>query len=85
MQAISLFPTGTLVELNTGEVGIVVAQNGARRLSPKVMIVLDPNKHRLAQFSIIDLTLLDNADASMWIARDLAPGCYGVDAEEFYL
>ncbi len=84
MQAIGLFPTGSLVELNTGEVGIVVAQNGSRRLKPKVMIVLAPDKRRLAQFTIIDLVQLDG-DGGTWIARDLPPGSYGIDAEEFYL
>jgi HD-GYP domain-containing protein (c-di-GMP phosphodiesterase class II) len=85
MQAIGLFPTGSLVELNTGEVGIVVAQNGSRRLKPKVMVVLGSDKRRRSQFNIIDLALVDGADATVWIARDLPPGTHGVEAEEFYL
>ena len=41
IQAIGLFPTGTMVELNSGEVAIVVTQNTTRRLKPEVLIVLD--------------------------------------------
>ncbi len=40
-QAIGMFPTGTLVQLNTGEVAIVTAQSRLRRLRPEVMIILD--------------------------------------------
>ena len=39
IRAIGLYPTGTLVELNTGEVAVVVEQNFKRRLKPRVMIV----------------------------------------------
>ena len=35
IQAVGVFPTGTLVELNTGEVGVVVGQNRFRRLRPR--------------------------------------------------
>jgi len=36
IRAIGLYPTGTIVELNTGEVAVVVEQNFQRRLKPKV-------------------------------------------------
>ncbi len=88
MQAVGLFPTGSLVELNTGEVAIVVAQNPSRRLKPKVMVVLDSAKRRCANFQVIDLLPLETAPgrtAPLWIAKELAPGSHGVDAEEFYL
>ena len=35
VQALGMFPTGTVVELSTGEVGIVVEQNPIRRLRPR--------------------------------------------------
>src|SRR5690606_10018041 len=44
IQALGIYPTGTLVELSNGEVGVVVEQTFERRLKPKVMIVLDKNK-----------------------------------------
>jgi len=88
MQAVGLFPTGSLVELSTGEVGVVVAQNATRRLKPKVMIVLNTEKRRAEPFVVVDLMTQQGGEqhlASMWITRELAPGAYGIDAEEFYL
>jgi hypothetical protein len=85
MQAVGLFPTGSLVELNTGEVGIVTTQNTTRRLKPVVMVVLDPDKTRLKKFNVVDLAGHDAIEGNLWIAKELAPGTHGVDAEEFYL
>ncbi|HTF86552.1 MAG TPA: DUF3391 domain-containing protein [Cellvibrio sp.] len=93
IRAIGLYPTGTLVELSTGEVGVVVEQNFERRLKPKVMLVLDACKQPLAECSLLDLSeddkrkqaLLDSGKKTRYeiekveIARDLEPGSYDVD------
>lgn len=47
IRAIGLYPTGTLVELNTGEVAVVIEQNFRRRLKPKVLIVADSGHEML--------------------------------------
>ncbi len=41
IQCIGIYPVGSAIELNTGEIGVVIAQNLIRRLQPKVMLVLD--------------------------------------------
>ncbi len=41
IRCIGIFPLGSVVELNGGEVGIVIAQNRAKRLQPRVMVVQD--------------------------------------------
>ena len=43
IRAIGLYPVGTLVELNTGELAVVIEQNFKRRLKPKLLIVADAN------------------------------------------
>ncbi|MGA2343226.1 MAG: TonB-dependent receptor, partial [Steroidobacteraceae bacterium] len=55
IQAVGVFPTGTLVELNSGEVAVVVTQNRFRRLRPQVMLLLDAQKTMRANFELIDL------------------------------
>jgi HD-GYP domain-containing protein (c-di-GMP phosphodiesterase class II) len=86
VQAIGVFPVGSLVELSTGEVGIVIAQNRVRRLRPKVMVLLDANKTALNIDRIVDLRDGDSeVDKSLWIEKGLAPGDYGVDPSEYYL
>lgn len=93
IRAIGLYPTGTLVELSTGEVGVVVEQNFERRLKPKVMLVLDACKVPLDDPVLLDLSeddrrkqaLLDSGKKTRYeiekveIARDLEPGSYDVD------
>jgi HD-GYP domain-containing protein (c-di-GMP phosphodiesterase class II) len=88
IQAIGVFPVGTLVELNTGEVGMVIAQNRVRRLRPKVLLLLDREKQPVNAATVVDLRnqLTDDANRqSLWIERGLAPGDYGLDPTEYYL
>lgn len=86
VQAIGLFPTGTMVELNTGEVAIVVSQNSTRRLKPEVVIVLNRAKDRLAIPKVVDLAKQSiAAEGERWISRELRSGTYGVSGEEFFI
>lgn len=93
IRAIGLYPTGTLVELSTGEVAVVVEQNFERRLKPKVIVVLDSFKQPMDEYLLLDLSeddkrkqeLLDSGKKTRYeiekieIARDLEPGSYEVD------
>ena len=86
VQAIGLFPTGTMVELNTGEVAIVVTQNDTRRLKPEVVIVLDAEKERIAPLRVVDLANQSiAAEGERWIARELLPGTHGISSEEYFI
>ena len=87
MQVVGVFPTGSLVELSTGAVAVVIAQNETRRLKPRIMLILDEHKRRLPQFHIVDLlfdTHLKGAE-NLRIEKCLEPGAYGVNPEELYL
>ena len=87
-QAIGMFPTGTLVLLNTGEVAVVTAQSRVRRLRPEIMVILDAEQQPLADYRVVDLNQVSaTADnqASLWIEQGLEPGAYGVDPAEYYL
>ena len=50
-----MFPTGSLVELNTGEVALVIEQNRVRRLRPKLMLLLNPDKTPVSRHALMDL------------------------------
>ncbi|MHB8405374.1 MAG: HD-GYP domain-containing protein [Gammaproteobacteria bacterium] len=87
MQVVGVFPTGSLVELNTGAVAVVIAQNEARRLKPRVMLILDEKKKRLPQFNTVDLLFdshLKGAE-NLWIEKCLESGAYGIDPQELYI
>jgi HD-GYP domain-containing protein (c-di-GMP phosphodiesterase class II) len=89
IQAVGVFPTGTLVELNSGEVGVVIAQNRFRRLRPEIMLILDAQKNIRDEFSAVDLQLCEENNATgnpaLWITRGLEPGAYGIDPTEYFL
>jgi HD-GYP domain-containing protein (c-di-GMP phosphodiesterase class II) len=55
IQCVGVFPVGSVVELNSGEVGIVIAQNLVRRLKPRVMVVLDAQGNPMRPHKILDL------------------------------
>jgi len=87
-QAIGVFPTGTLVELNTGQVGVVTKQNRVRRLRPEIMLIMSPEKTFMESFPVVDLnkeSFNDEGRHSLWIERGLAPGSFGIDPTEFFL
>ncbi len=87
-KAIGAFPTGTLVELNTGEVGIVTKQNEIRRLRPEVMVIMDADKQLLEDYRVIDLndeTVAEGGRQSLWIECGLSPGSHGIDPTEYFI
>lgn len=88
MQCLSVYPTGSLVELNSGEVAIVMAQNQARRLRPRVMILTTSDKKLKQSFQEIDLfmhALGDGQKEHLEIVGTLENGAYGIDPAELYL
>lgn len=88
IQAIGVFPTGTLVELNTGEVGIVKAQTPGRRLRPKVTLILNEKKQRRSRSIVTDLNDMDtkgDQPPTVWIKRELPRGAHRIDAAEFFV
>jgi HD-GYP domain-containing protein (c-di-GMP phosphodiesterase class II) len=56
LSEISVFPPGTIVRLNTEEVGRVIAVNRNHPLRPQVEIVADGKGQRLAAPKVIDLS-----------------------------
>ena len=82
-----IYPTGSLVELSNGQVGVVTAVHSLKRLRPSVMLLLDEHKLPLPQFRTIDLGEVgDGGDATaLTIKGSLAPGAYGLDPVELFL
>ena len=93
IQSVGLYPTGTLVELTTGDVGVVVEQHHDSRLTP-IVAVLDQEKGLISgEYTLLDLkdeeasrkTLVSagrtkaKSVAKLAIARDLESSGYDVD------
>lgn len=88
LQCLSVYPTGSLVELSSGEVAVVMAQNQARRLQPRVMVLLDADKQPCRPYRDVDLMALpprgDGAPPTR-IVSVLERGSHGLDPAELYL
>lgn len=87
IQCTGVYPVGSLVELTTGAVGIVVSQNRKNRLQPKVLLVRDSRKSPYPSPKVIDL-LRDRENEyglEYEIGRSLEFGMYGIDPKDFYV
>jgi putative nucleotidyltransferase with HDIG domain len=82
---LGVYPTGSLVELNTGEIAVVMMQNQVRRLRPRVLVLTTPDKQPLQDFSVRDLMDQAQGRHAVEIVRSLACGDYGIDAAEHFL
>jgi HD-GYP domain-containing protein (c-di-GMP phosphodiesterase class II) len=87
IQCIGIYPVGALVEMNSGEIGIVIAQNLVRRLQPRVMVVLDAKGGVKRPQLILDLAREPKMDAETpyRIKRTLEKGSVPIDPSEFFL
>ena len=82
IQAIGVFPVGSLVELSSGEIAVVVGQNREQRLKPRVLIVADKNKAAMTKQVHADLAqekLVRGKPAPLSISGGLPAGSYGLD------
>ncbi len=87
VSSIGVFPVGSLIELSTGEVAVVVAHNKVRRLKPRVLVVTGPDKTPSPHPAMLDL-LYDTksgGDEPVFIKRGLPAGAYDLDLKDFYL
>ena len=55
IQSLGIYPAGSIVELNTGELAVVVEQFAERRLRPRIVIATDENKAPLVELRSLDL------------------------------
>lgn len=86
IQFFGIYPVSSLVELNSGEVAVVIQQNQIRRLQPRVMVLLDTNKERMKSPVTLDLIHgpLTPAGEPYKIVRGLPPDCYGLNPAHYY-
>ncbi len=86
VQFMGMYPVSSLVELNSGEVGVVIQQNQVRRLLPRLMLLLGPDKVRYT--SPVVLNLLNSPSTPTGepyrIIKSLAPDSYGLNPSDFF-
>lgn len=87
IQCIGIYPIGSVVELSTDEVGIIISVPPKHRLSPKIMLVRDSSKQPYYPPRILNLYEHKDSDnnASYEIKRVLPPDAYGIDLKSYLL
>ena len=80
IQCMGVYPTGSLVELSSGAVGAVLAQNTQQKLKPKVIMLLDESKRPINKRTVCDLAKQDKMP--LHIAKSLENNAYGVDVKQ---
>ena len=86
IRCIGIFPIGSVVELNSGETGIVIAQNLAKRLQPRVMVIHDAAGNALKPQKLVDLSREPKTPSGepYRIRRTLEYGRVSVPAETLF-
>lgn len=83
IDAVGIFPPGSIIEMLNGEIGIVLA-NTSDKLRPRAIIILDAAKEPVPQ-RIVDLSQMaaDNEGTVYQIKTTLSDGAFGIDVADF--
>jgi len=84
IQCMGIYPIGSVVALNTGEIGVVVTTNRVRRLKPRVALVRKPDGARYGNTTIVDLmSYTTRMGKPCEIERVVEPGAYDIDPIDY--
>lgn len=83
VQCLGIYPAGTLVRLNTGEIGLVVDVNRASMLRPILRVLVNQQGFTLAKTKVMDLGEALHADRK--IVEVLNSRKLGLDVAKFLL
>ena len=80
----TIYPPGSIVEMSSGEVGIVVKTNKEHKLKPRVLLVLDeykqPRKERMVDLAKMQL---DPESKPYKIIKAFENMAFGIDLQEY--
>ncbi len=68
IKAIGIYPTGTVVELSSGELGVIVSQDSKKRLRASVVPVLSAQGDILKNYRLLDLSYASGRDEDQTMA-----------------
>lgn len=85
IQCIGIYPPGSVVILNSGEVGIITASNPKNKLKPKVLLVRNEQQGKREKYRLIDLSGSPQAsDGQIYaIVKEVPDGTHGVFLKNF--
>jgi HD-GYP domain-containing protein (c-di-GMP phosphodiesterase class II) len=81
IQCVGAFPVGSVVEMDSGETGIVIAQSRQQRLKPMVMVLFDAAGKELEPHHVVDL----ESEPQLRIRRTLEQSKIDFDARQLFV
>ena len=82
IRCIGIYPVGSLVELSTGALGIVMVNDPKNRLRPVVMLVRDPKGDFYMPRRYVSLAAQGDAGGTKWnVLRIVDPKNYGINLQ----
>ncbi len=82
IKCLGIYPIGSIVELDSGEVGVVMTLNRRHHLHPTVVLVLDARKQPYEQHKMINLELMQGHGSTVNIKKILQSKAYGIDVRQ---
>lgn len=84
IQCMGIYPIGSVVEMNTGSIGVVISANRTRRLRPRVALVLDPSKQPYQSPQVVDLVNEATHGHNAVMIRNVLPaGSFGINPVDY--
>jgi len=81
IQCMGIYPIGSIVEMNSGEIGVVAGLNRTQRLKPRVVLVQRADKTPHPQMPLISLANRRTPDGRFYeVERVVEPAACGIDA-----
>ena len=81
---LGIYPPGCIVELSSGEVGIVLQSNVKQRLRPQLLVVLDPHKEPVQRFVDLSEKTSDGQGRPYRIVNVRRASDFGIDLGQHY-
>lgn len=85
IKCLGIYPIGSIVELETGEVGVVMTMNLAQRMRPIITLVLDTEKKPYPMRKLLNLAHYADDNWPLNIKRILQSNAYGIDVRSLVL
>lgn len=84
IRCMGIYPIGSVVEMSSGEVGVVVTMNRVRKLRPRVVLVLQANNAPYPRPQTIDLAQQTTKNGKAYeINTVVEPGLYGINPTDY--
>lgn len=85
ISCLGIYPIGSIVELEDGDVGVVITVNRHRKLLPTLNLVLDKHKKFLDRPKMLDLEYHERKGSGIKISRILKSNSYGIDVRKILM